>query len=159
MLSLASSERGGVVEIRHEKPWVISQERVPYGHTDQMGHVYYGHALLYYEMGRTEWMRAGGLTYRQFEEMGFYVPVIEAHVRYRNRIFYDDLVEIYTAARREGRTRFRFDYVLRRAGEEDILHEGYSIHAVVGENGRPKRIPPIMFEMLERLGELNSEKS
>lgn len=143
---------------RIEKPWVISPVRVPYGHTDQMGHVYYGHALLYYEMGRTEWMREAGLTYRKLEEMGLFAPVIEAHVRYRGRIFYDDLVEIHTAACREGRTRFRFSYRVKRAGEDAILHEGYTVHAIVDADSRPQREAKVLFDMLDRLGEYKSEK-
>ncbi|GBE30767.1 acyl-CoA thioesterase YbgC [bacterium BMS3Bbin04] len=147
------------MENRHESPWVISQKRVPYGHTDKMGHVYYGHALLYFEMGRTEWMREGGMTYRQFEEDGLFVPVVEAYVRYRGRIFYDDLIEISTSATSVGRTRYKFFYEMRRAGEEKVLYEGNTVHGIVDSNGRPKRVPPMFIEMLERLGENKSEKS
>lgn len=143
---------------RHDNPWVISQVRVPYGHTDQMGNVYYGHALLYFEMGRTEWMRQGGLTYREFEDMGFFVPVIEAHVQYRGRLFYDDLLEIWTAASMVGRSRFRFTHQLRRAGEDAVLFEGYTVHPVVDESAKPIKMPPVMRELLERLGEYKPEK-
>ena len=137
---------------RLQKPWVIARTRVPYGHTDQMAHVYYGTYFLYFEMGRNEWMRAGGLTYKDFEEQGFIVPVVESHARYKGRVFYDDVLEIWTAAKAEGRTRFKFIYEIRREGEDQVLTSGWSVHAVVDTNGKPMRIPPVLVEMLEQIG-------
>ena len=136
------------MNVHHDPPWVITQYRVPYGHTDQMGHVYYGNALLYFEVGRNE----GGLTYHDFEGLGFIVPVVEAHVHYRGRIFYDDVIEIASAVQFEGRTRIRFQYRIRRAGEKTLLFEGSTVHAVVNENGKPVRIPQRLIEMTDRLG-------
>jgi len=137
---------------RHERPWVITTIRVPYGHVDKMDHVYYGNYLLYFEMGRNEWMRAGDFTYKSFEEHGFMVPVVEAHVRYRGRVHYDDLIEIRTAVKPEGRTRWCFHYEIRRAGEEEILTTGWSLHAVTDFEGRPKRMPQILIDLLDRIG-------
>lgn len=141
-----------MTDYRTEAPWVIATTRVPYGHTDQMGHVYYANALLYFEMARNEWMRAGGLTYKDFEGLGFIVPVVEAHVNYRGRVLYDDVIEIAAAAREVGRTRFRFDYRIRRRGEDEVLYEGHTVHAVVNEKGRPMRVPERLTEMLDALG-------
>ncbi|HEB84515.1 MAG TPA: acyl-CoA thioesterase [Bacteroidetes bacterium] len=123
---------------------------VRYADTDQMGHVYYANYLIYFEMARSEWMRSAGLPYSKFENMGYIVPVVEAHVRYRRRIFYDDLVEVKTGVKPVSKTRFRFSYEVRRAGEEPILADGWTVHTVLDGDGRPQRIPDLFLDMMER---------
>lgn len=140
-----------------DKPWVIATTRVPYGHTDQMAHVYYGTYYLYFEMGRNEWMRAAGLTYKSFEEMGFIVPVAESHAKYMGRVFYDDLIEIRTAVKLVGRTRIKFVYEIRRQGEDDLLTTGWSMHAVTNPQGRPVRIPQVLHDITAEIGEFEEE--
>jgi len=66
--------------------------RVRYAETDAMGVVYYANYLVWFELGRTDWIRAHGMTYREFEEHGVLLPVIEAHCAYRASARYDDLV-------------------------------------------------------------------
>jgi acyl-CoA thioester hydrolase len=72
------------------------QMRVLYGDTDAMGQAYYGNYLRWFEHGRSEWFRACGMSYRGLEEKGVYLPVIEAHCRYRKPAFYDDILTIVT---------------------------------------------------------------
>lgn len=145
--------------IRIEKPWVITSLRVPYGHTDQMGHVYYGNYLLYFEMSRTEWMRAAGITYRSFEEQGFITPVLESHAFYKGRVKYDDQIEIKTGCSSLGKARFRFDYEIRRAGEDQLLTTGWTTHLVVDtQTGRPTRMPQVLRDILEEIGELDEKE-
>ena len=138
--------------VRIEDGFVTASLRVPYADTDKMEHVYYGKYLVYFEIGRTEWMRALGTTYREFEESGYGVPVVEAHVRYRGRIFYDDLIEVRTAATVTGRTRITFIYEIRRSGEAGTLASGYTVHAVVDmRTGKPCRVPARLKELIDRL--------
>lgn len=68
--------------------------RSRYGETDQMGYVYYGRYLEYFEVARTEMIRAAGIPYRQLEESGFMLPVLESQIQYRLPIFYDELMSI-----------------------------------------------------------------
>lgn len=70
--------------------------RVRYGETDQMGYLYYGYYALYYEAGRAEAIRELGFTYRQMEEMGIMMPVVELNARYFRPALYDDLVTVRT---------------------------------------------------------------
>jgi len=70
--------------------------RVRYGETDQMGYLYYGNYALYYEVGRAEAIRQLGFTYRQLEEMGIMMPVVELNSQYFRPALYDDLVTIKT---------------------------------------------------------------
>lgn len=73
-----------------------TQIRVRYGETDQMGYLYYGYYALYYESGRAEAIRQLGFTYRQLEEMGIIMPVVELHSQYFRPAMYDDLVTVKT---------------------------------------------------------------
>ncbi|MBW7912969.1 MAG: acyl-CoA thioesterase [Taibaiella sp.] len=70
--------------------------RVRYGETDQMGYLYYGFYALYYEVGRAEAIRELGFTYRQMEEKGIMMPVVELNAKYFRPAQYDDLVTVRT---------------------------------------------------------------
>ena len=73
-----------------------TQIRVRYGETDQMGYLYYGFYALYYEVGRAEAIRDLGYTYRELEEMGVMMPVVELNAQYFRPALYDDLVTVKT---------------------------------------------------------------
>lgn len=73
-----------------------TQVRVRYGETDQMGYLYYGYYALYYEVGRAEAIRQLGFTYRELEEMGIMMPVVELNAKYFRPALYDDLVTVKT---------------------------------------------------------------
>lgn len=70
--------------------------RVRYGETDQMGFLYYGNYALYYEVGRAEAIRQLGFTYRELEELGIHMPVVELNVQYFRPALYDDLITVKT---------------------------------------------------------------
>ena len=73
-----------------------TQIRVRYGETDQMGYLYYGYYALYYEVGRAEAIRTLGFTYRELEEMGIMMPVVELNAQYFRPALYDDLITVRT---------------------------------------------------------------
>lgn len=73
-----------------------TQIRVRYGETDQMGYLYYGFYALYYEVGRAEAIRELGFTYRELEEMGIMMPVVELNAQYFRPALYDDLITVKT---------------------------------------------------------------
>jgi acyl-CoA thioester hydrolase len=73
-----------------------TQIRVRYGETDQMGYLYYGYYALYYEVGRADAIRSLGFTYRQMEEMGVFMPVVELNSQYLRPALYDDLITVKT---------------------------------------------------------------
>ena len=73
-----------------------TQIRVRYGETDQMGFLYYGYYALYYESGRAEAIRQLGFTYRQLEELGITMPVVELNAKYYRPALYDDLITVKT---------------------------------------------------------------
>jgi acyl-CoA thioester hydrolase len=121
---------------------------VRYAETDRMGVVYYANYLIWFEVGRTEWLRSSGRTYRDLEEQGFGLPVIEAHCEYKVGARYDDVLEVVTRARRVSPLRLAFDYQVVRASDGALVAAGYTVHASVDRTGRPVRLPADVKELL-----------
>ena len=121
--------------------------RVRYAETDKMGIVYYANYLVWFEIGRTDWLRHTGWTYRSMEAEGFSLPVIEAHCEYKTGARYDDEVTITTTARLLSPVRLAFDYALARAADSTPLASGYTVHASVDLSGRPTRLPARVKEL------------
>lgn len=115
--------------------------RVRYAETDRMGVVYYANYLVWFEVGRTEWLRETGWTYREMEAGGVALPVIEAHCEYKQPARYDDEIEIVTRASLMTPVRIRFDYDVRRTADQALAASGYTVHAALDADGRPCRLP------------------
>ena len=114
--------------------------RVRYAETDRMGVVYYANYFVWFEVGRTEWLRESGWTYREMEGEGVALPVIEARCEYRQPARYDDHIEIRTRATLLTPVRIRFDYEVVRADDTTVA-AGHTVHAAMDANGRPCRLP------------------
>jgi len=126
---------------------VRTEIRVIYGDTDRMGVVYYANYLRYFEAGRTEFLRAKGLSYRDFEEKArLLLPVAEAAIAYRAPARYDDLLSVETSLTEVRRASARFGYRVLRGG--DLLATGHTVHACVDLDGRVQRMPK---DLLDRL--------
>src|SRR5690606_4436133 len=108
-----------VTESPRSPPMVKTHYRVIYGDTDQMGVVYYGNYLRYFEAGRNEFLREKGARYRDVErELQIHLPVVEATVRYRHPARYDDLLRIETWIEEVRRASLRFAYRIVRDDDE-----------------------------------------
>jgi len=121
--------------------------RVRYAETDRMGVVYYANYFVWFEIGRTDWLRDTGQSYREMEIGGVQLPVIEAHCEYRRPAKYDDDLEIRTRATLLTPVRIRFDYEIIR-GDADTIVSGHTIHAALDARGRPCRLPARVRDML-----------
>lgn len=119
--------------------------RVRYGETDQMGYVYYGNYAMYYEVGRVESLRQLGLTYKELEDMGVMMPVLENYSKFLAAALYDDLLTVRTTIREKPGVRIRFDYqIFNSLGK--LIHQGETHLAFVDKKtGRPCR-PPEVFQ-------------
>lgn len=115
--------------------------RVRYAETDTMGVVYHSNFLVYFEIGRTDYFRELGFTYKEMESSNVYMPVTECFCRYILPAHYDDELEIRTKFATLSRLRFKFDYEVVRMSDSKILAEGYTIHVPVNASGAPCRIP------------------
>ena len=122
--------------------------RVRYAETDKMGVVYYSHYLVWFEIGRTEWLRDTGWTYRSMEDEGLGLPVIEAYCEYKNSARYDDDLEIRTRARLVSAVRIGFDYEIVRRTDSQLIASGYTVHVTLDRSGRPVRLPSRVRELL-----------
>ena len=137
MVSKAPDLVANPVELRD-----VARYRVIYGDTDQMGFVYYGNYLRYFEIARNEFLRLAGARYRAFEEThGLMLPVVEAHVRYRRPARYDDELAIHAAITEVRGASARFVYEIRRLPDGEPLVDGYTVHACIDTQGRVARIP------------------
>jgi acyl-CoA thioester hydrolase len=115
--------------------------RVRYSETDQMGTYYNSRALEWFERGRTELCRTTGVPYRQWEERGVMLPLIEAHVDFLGTAVYDDLLKMTTTLSMPSKARMRFDVVIEQAGTGGPVCRGWTVHAVTDTSGRPIRPP------------------
>jgi acyl-CoA thioester hydrolase len=115
--------------------------RVRYAETDQMGVVYHSNYIIYFEIGRTEAMRQIGISYRDLEERGYVLAVIETSARHRASAKYDDVLIVRTWLREVTKTRLRFEYAVMR--EDQILTTGHTVLAFLSRpEMRPVRCPP-----------------
>ncbi len=101
----------------------------------------YSNYLIWFEIGRTDWLRETGWTYREMEADGIQLPVIEAHCEYRQGARYDDDVEIRTRARKLSPVRVQFDYEAIRRADGALLATGPHRARHDRSQGRPVRMP------------------
>ena len=113
--------------------------RVIFGDTDQMGVVYYANYLRYFESARAAYWRDLGKSYQDLVEWGVALPVVEAHCNYKRPALYEDLLVVETEVSELRGASLRFAYRVMRG--PDLLAEGYTRHAVIGTDGRPKALP------------------
>jgi acyl-CoA thioester hydrolase len=121
---------------------------VRYGDTDQMGFAYYANYLYWFEVARTEWLRARGKSYRQIEAEGYRLPVTEAYCRYVASARYDDRLRLWSWVSALGRATVQFDYLIERAGDDVRIAYGYTRHCFLGGSDRPVRIAGELHELL-----------
>lgn len=124
--------------------------RVRYGETDQMGHAYYANYLYWFEQARGAYCRARGFTYKSLEAEGFMLPVVEAHVRYRSEVKYDEEIAVAIWISEIKRAAIRFEYAITNLENGALATEGYSWHVLMGPERRATTIPPHIRALLER---------
>jgi acyl-CoA thioester hydrolase len=94
--------------------WARHDLRVRYQETDQMGVVYHANYLNWFEIGRTEWIRARGMTYEELEKRGLLLPLTDAEIKFRLPARYDDQLTIYTKMIEYSSVRVKFASEIRR---------------------------------------------
>jgi acyl-CoA thioester hydrolase len=129
-----------------------TQLRVRYAETDQMGFAYYGNYPQYYEVGRADAMRRLGMTYKEMEDKGVVMPIVDMHIKYIRPARYDDLLTIKTTVPGLPASRMHFDYeIYNEAGT--LLNKGYTVLAFLKkETGRPCAAPNWFLDKLKEIG-------
>ncbi len=130
-----------------------TQVRVRYGETDQMGFVYYGNYPLYFEVGRAEAMRQIGMTYKQMEEMGVYMPISKMEIRYFRPGHYDDLLTIKTIVNQMPTSRMVFDYEMYNEQGTLLCTACTELAFISSQTNRPVRAPSWFLKKMEEVFE------
>ncbi len=116
--------------------------RVRYAETDRMGLVHHANYFVYFEMGRTELLRQRGLTYREIEDAGHYLVIVDIGCKFKRPAYYDDLLRLRTSVSRITRVKIVHAYQLFR--DHVLLAEGHSTLACVDREGKPQALPDVL---------------
>ena len=119
---------------------------VRYAETDAQGIVHHSNYLIWFEEGRSEFLRQNGLSYTDFEKSGFFIVVAEAHTRYRAPAYYEDVLTIETTLDQMRGKMLKFSYKVLRS--EESLAEGRTTHIVLNAERRPTVLPPELMASL-----------
>ncbi|MGD9950822.1 MAG: acyl-CoA thioesterase [Desulfobulbus sp.] len=136
------------------EPVFTTTYRVIYGDTDAAGVVYNANYLRYFEIGRTEMMRAWALPYSAIEALGCILPVTESYLRFKAPAIYDDLITIATSLVEVSKLTCRFHYAITREQEEGkstLLVKGFTVHACVNRQGKLTPFPKPALEKIHAL--------
>ena len=113
--------------------------RVRYAETDRMGLLHHANYFVYFEMGRTELLRKRGMTYRDMEDAGHLLVIVDLGCKYKRPAYYDDVLTLRTTVERVTHVKIIHKYELLRDGQ--LLAEGHSTLACVDREGRPQALP------------------
>ena len=113
--------------------------RVRYAETDRMGLLHHANYLVYFEMGRTELLRQRGISYRDIEDSGHLLVVVEVGCKFKRPAYYDDLLTLRTTVERVTHVKIVHRYEVLRDGV--LLAEGHSTLACVDREGKPQALP------------------
>ena len=140
------------VERVKERGFAETHVRVRYAETDQMGVVYYANYLVWFEVGRVEFIRQTGLSYRSMErEENAMIAVVEATARYKAPARYDDELIVRTSLAGLRGSIVRFRYAVVRAADELLLCEGETVHVVVDRDMKRRDMPEKYAKQFEAL--------
>ena len=125
--------------------------RVRYGETDQMGVVYHGNYAQYLEMGRVEWLREYGVSYKKMEENGIMLPVISLEVKYKKPALYDDLITVRTILKKTPAVKIEFDFEIYNETRELLAEANVVLVFMDKKKNRPVRCPADLLEKITKV--------
>lgn len=126
--------------------------RVRYSETDQMGVVYHGNYAQYFEMGRVEWLRNMGVSYKWMEENGVMLPVVSLTMNYKKPARYDDLITVKTIFKSQTSVKIEFDYEIYNE-QKELLTIAHSVLVFVDMKTARPMLPPDYIKA--KISELN----
>ncbi len=127
----------------------VTSIRTCYADVDQMGFVYYGNYPKFYEIARTETIRSLGISYKEMEERGIMMPVVEINLHYKRPAHYDEVLSIHTFVKEIPRgPKITFYHEIYNENG-DLLNEGFvSLAFIRSDDHKPCRIPDFLKELL-----------
>ena len=118
-----------------------TQIRVEYHHTDQMGIVHHSNYVKFFEVARTEWLRAAGLTYAEMEHRGVMMPIVDVHIKYRMPAYYDELIRVNATVEQMPIARMTFNYEIHGEDGREIASGSTTLGFIDSVTRRPQRAP------------------
>lgn len=125
--------------------------RVRYSETDQMGVVYHGNYAQYFEMGRVEWLRQLGTSYKEMEGAGIMLPVISLHVDFKKSAVYDDLITVRTILKKMPSVRIEFDFEIRNEIGDILVTANTVLVFMDMVRKRPVKCPDYLLEKIAEM--------
>lgn len=123
--------------------------RVRYAETDQMGVVYHGNYAQYLEMGRVEWLRQYGVSYKSMEENGIMLPVISLQVKFIKPAIYDDLLTVRTILKKPPTVKIEFDFEIYNESGKILANANVVLAFIDMKKNRPVRCPQYLLEKID----------
>ncbi|MFY8188702.1 MAG: acyl-CoA thioesterase [Flavobacterium sp.] len=127
------------------------QVRVRYSETDQMGVVYHGNYLPYFEVGRVEWLRNQGISYKELEEKGIALPIVNININYKKPARYDDLLSIKTSFVSQSSVKITFECEIFNEANELLTTATFLLVFVDIKTGKPTLPPAEILAILNRV--------
>ncbi|NLP56666.1 thioesterase family protein [Lutibacter sp. B1] len=129
----------------------LIQFRIRYAETDQMSYAYHGNYAQYLEMGRIEWLRNIGISYKKMEEQGIMLPVINLNINYLKPAKYDDLLTLKTTLLQKPSAKINFGYEIYNEKNELITTASTTLVFVNMKNSKPTRPPAYLLNKLDKI--------
>lgn len=123
--------------------------RVEYHHTDQMGIVHHSNYVKFFEVARTEWLRAMGITYAEMERRGVMMPIVDVAVKYRNPALYDELISVTAFVDEAPMARMTFRYEVRGEDGREIATGSTTLGFIDSQTRRPQRAPQWLLDVIK----------
>jgi acyl-CoA thioester hydrolase len=116
--------------------------RVRYAETDRMGLLHHANYFVYFEMARTELLRQRGISYREIEDAGHFLVIVDIDCKFKRPAHYDDLLTVHTTVERVTHVKIVHRYQVVKEGL--LLAEGHSTLACVDRDGKPQALPEML---------------
>ena len=127
------------------------QVRVRYSETDQLGVVYHGSYVPYFEIGRVEWLRNKGISYKNLEISGIALPIVSMTLNYKKPACYDDLLTVITTFKSYSGVKIAFECEIRSEQNELLTTAEFLLVFVDVKTGRPTQPPQDILTILQSL--------
>ena len=125
------------------------QVRVRYSETDQMSVVYHGNYVPYFEMGRVEWLRNKGISYKSLEESGIALPIVSMTINYKKPARYDDLLTVITKFKGQSSVKVEFDCEIRNENDELLTTAQFLLVFVDVKLGKAIQPPQYLLDIIK----------
>ena len=125
----------------------VFSHRVIYADRDHFGVVYYARYLEWMEAGRSELIRKGGISYADYEKMGFFVPVVKLDIEYQSPARYDDIVDVETRIEKIGNSSIHFTYDIKVKGK--LIATAKTVNVFITRDGKKVHVPDEVRNILK----------